>query len=209
MTRVAPQARIAADSDPDLQLRDALKRAFDIAASAVGLVVLSPLLLALAIAVRLDSPGPALHWSNRIGRGNALFPMPKFRTMRTGAPNVATHLLQDPDAWVTPVGRFLRRTSLDELPQLWSVLKGDMSLVGPRPALFNQDDLVALRTEAGVHTLRPGVTGWAQVNGRDELPIPKKVELDAEYLARRSLALDLKILVLTGLTAFSGRGVRH
>lgn len=209
MTRVAPQARIAADSDPDLQLRDALKRAFDIAASAVGLVVLSPLLLALAIAVRLDSPGPALHWSNRIGRGNALFPMPKFRTMRTGAPNVATHLLQDPDAWVTPVGRFLRRTSLDELPQLWSVLKGDMSLVGPRPALFNQDDLVALRTEAGVHTLRPGVTGWAQVNGRDELPIPKKVELDAEYLARRSLALDVKILVLTGLTAFSGRGVRH
>lgn len=190
-------------------MRDALKRAFDIAASAVGLVVLSPVLLAIAVAVRLESPGPALHWSKRIGRNNTLFMMPKFRTMRTGAPNVATHLLEDPDAWVTPMGRFLRRTSLDELPQLWSVLKGDMSLVGPRPALFNQDDLVALRTEAGVHTLRPGVTGWAQVNGRDELPIPQKVELDAEYLARRSLGLDLKILILTGLTAFSGRGVRH
>jgi O-antigen biosynthesis protein WbqP len=190
-------------------LHDALKRAFDIAASGLGLLLLSPVLLAIAFAVRLDSPGPALHWSRRVGRGNAIFQMPKFRTMRTGAPNVATHLLQDADAWVTPLGRFLRRTSLDELPQLWSVLKGDMSLVGPRPALFNQDDLVALRTEAGVHALRPGVTGWAQVNGRDELPIPRKVELDAEYLVRRSLALDLKILVRTGLTAFSGRGVRH
>lgn len=187
----------------------ALKRAFDIAVSALGLVVLSPVLLAIGLAVRLDSPGPALHWSERVGRGNAIFPMPKFRTMRTGAPNVATHLLRDPQAWVTPVGRFLRRTSLDELPQLWSVLKGDMSLVGPRPALFNQDDLVALRTEAGVDALRPGVTGWAQVNGRDELPIPVKVALDAEYLARRSFVLDLKILIRTGLTAFSGRGVRH
>lgn len=190
-------------------MQDALKRAFDIVASILGLVVLSPVLVILALAIRFGSPGPALHWSKRVGRGNAMFLMPKFRTMRTGAPNVATHLLQDPQAWVTPIGRFLRRTSLDELPQLWSVLKGDMSLVGPRPALFNQDDLVALRTQAGVHTLRPGVTGWAQVNGRDELPIPRKVELDAEYLDRRSLALDLKILILTGLTAFSGRGVRH
>ncbi|HEX2559107.1 sugar transferase [Phenylobacterium sp.] len=190
-------------------MRDALKRAFDVTAAGLGLLLLSPILLAIAIAVRLNSPGPALHWSKRVGRGNAIFLMPKFRTMRTGAPNVATHLLQDPEAWVTPVGGFLRRTSLDELPQLWSVLKGDMSLVGPRPALFNQDDLVALRTDAGVHVLRPGVTGWAQVNGRDELPIPRKVELDAEYLARRSLTLDLKILILTGLTAFSGRGVRH
>ena len=191
------------------RMQDAVKRAFDIIASAAGLVLLSPLLAGIALAVRLDSPGPALHWSERVGRGNAMFRMPKFRTMRTGAPNVATHLLRDPDAWVTPAGRFLRRTSLDELPQLWSVLKGDMSLVGPRPALFNQDDLVALRTKAGVHTLRPGLTGWAQVNGRDELPIPKKVELDAEYLARRSLGLDLKILVLTGVIALSGRGVRH
>lgn len=190
-------------------MQDPLKRAFDVVAAGLGLIMLSPVLLAIAIAVRLDSPGPALHWSRRIGRDNAIFPMPKFRTMRTGAPDVATHLLQDPQAWVTPVGRFLRRTSLDELPQLWSVLKGDMSLVGPRPALFNQDDLVALRTQAGVHRLRPGVTGWAQVNGRDELPIPRKVELDAEYLARRSLGLDLKILLRTALTAFSGRGVRH
>lgn len=201
-------AQLGATCHP-ARMQDAVKRAFDIAASALGLVVLSPILLAIGLAVRLDSPGPALHWSRRVGRGNVLFPMPKFRTMRTGAPNVATHLLQDPQAWVTPVGRFLRRTSLDELPQLWSVLKGDMSLVGPRPALFNQDDLVALRTEAGVHTLRPGVTGWAQVNGRDELPIPQKVALDAEYLARRSLGLDLQILLRTALSAVSGRGVSH
>ncbi|MET0295357.1 MAG: sugar transferase [Phenylobacterium sp.] len=186
-----------------------MKRAFDAFASAAGLVVLSPVLLAIGLAVKLDSPGPALHWSRRVGRGNALFPMPKFRTMKVGAPDVATHLLADPGAWITPLGRFLRRTSLDELPQLWSVLKGDMSLVGPRPALFNQDDLVALRSQAGVHRLRPGLTGWAQVNGRDELPIPEKVRLDAEYLARRSFPLDLKIILMTGVTAFSGRGVRH
>lgn len=186
-----------------------MKRVFDVIAAGLGLVLLSPLLLGLALAVRLDSAGPALHWSRRVGRGNAIFPMPKFRTMRTDAPDVATHLLPDPARWITPLGRFLRRTSLDELPQLWSVLVGDMSLVGPRPALFNQDDLVALRTQAGVHSLRPGVTGWAQVNGRDELPIPEKVRLDAEYLARRSFALDLKILARTVLTAFSGRGVRH
>jgi O-antigen biosynthesis protein WbqP len=135
--------------------------------------------------------------------------MPKFRSMRLGAPDVATHLLGDPDTWVTPFGRWLRRTSLDELPQLWSVLKGDMSLVGPRPALFNQDDLVALRTAAGVQRLRPGLTGWAQVNGRDELPIPQKVRLDVEYLARRSLAFDLRVLLLTARAALTGRGVRH
>ena len=132
-----------------------MKRALDIAGAAAGLVLLSPFLAALAVAVRLDSPGPALHWSRRVGRRNRIFAMPKFRTMRTGAPDVATHLMADPDRWVTPLGRFLRRTSLDELPQLWSVVKGDMSLVGPRPALFNQDDLVALRTEAGVDALRP------------------------------------------------------
>lgn len=185
------------------------KRAFDILAALAGLIVLSPVLAGLALAVRLDSPGPALHWSSRVGRFNAIFKMPKFRTMRIGAPNVATHLLADPDAWITPLGRFLRRSSLDELPQLWSVLVGDMSLVGPRPALFNQDDLVALRTAAGVDALRPGVTGWAQVNGRDDLPVPDKAKLDAEYLARRRLSLDITIIVMTLAAALSGRGVRH
>lgn len=186
-----------------------LKRALDMAGGLAGLVLLSPLFLALAIAVRLESPGPSLHWSRRVGRGNGIFSMPKFRTMQTGAPDVATHLLEDPDAWVTPLGRFLRRTSLDELPQLWSVLKGDMSLVGPRPALFNQDDLVALRTAAGIDALRPGLTGWAQINGRDELPIGEKAELDREYLERMSLAFDLRILAATAVSALSGRGVTH
>ena len=186
-----------------------LKRALDIAGGLVGLILLSPLLLGLAIAVRLGSPGPALHWSRRVGRRNRIFRMPKFRTMRPGAPDVATHLLADPAAWVTPLGRFLRRTSLDELPQLWSVLKGDMSLVGPRPALFNQDDLVALRTAAGVDALRPGLTGWAQINGRDELPIPEKARLDREYLERMSVGFDLQILAATALSAFSGRDVSH
>ncbi len=186
-----------------------LKRAFDIAAALGGLIVLSPVLLGLALAVRLDSPGPALHWSRRVGRHNRIFRMPKFRTMRTDTPDVATHLLTEPERWITPLGRFLRRSSLDELPQLWSVLIGEMSLVGPRPALFNQDDLVALRTEAGVERLRPGVTGWAQVNGRDELPIPDKVRLDREYMERMSLAFDLRILVETARSAFWGRDVSH
>ncbi len=186
-----------------------LKRALDIAASLAGLILLSIPLLGLAAAVRLESPGPALHWSKRVGRRNQIFRMPKFRTMRVGTPDVATHLLEDPAAWVTPLGRFLRRSSLDELPQLWSVLKGDMSLVGPRPALFNQDDLVALRTEAGVDVLRPGLTGWAQINGRDELPIPQKAALDREYLERRSFLFDLRILAATALSALSGRGVSH
>jgi O-antigen biosynthesis protein WbqP len=186
-----------------------VKRAVDILGALAGLILLSPALLGIALAVRLESPGPALHWSRRVGRFNRIFPMPKFRTMRAGAPDVATHLLNDPDQWITPLGRFLRRTSLDEIPQLWSVLKGDMSLVGPRPALFNQDDLVALRTAAGVEALRPGLTGWAQINGRDELPIPDKVKLDAEYLARRSLAFDFQILAGTARAAFTGRGVSH
>jgi O-antigen biosynthesis protein WbqP len=186
-----------------------VKRAVDVASALAGLAILLPLLLAIAIAVRLESAGPALHWSKRVGRDNAIFRMPKFRTMRVGTPDVATHLLADPGLWITPLGRFLRRTSLDELPQLWSVLAGDMSLVGPRPALFNQDDLVALRTAGGVHRLRPGLTGWAQVNGRDELPIPRKVELDVEYLKRRSLAFDLRILAATAYAAVSGRGVHH
>jgi O-antigen biosynthesis protein WbqP len=186
-----------------------VKRLLDIAAALAGLVLLSPLFVGLALAVRLESPGPALHWSRRVGRGNRIFAMPKFRSMRTGAPDVATHLLADAGQWVTPLGRFLRRTSLDELPQLWSVLKGDMSVVGPRPALFNQDDLVALRTAAGVDALRPGLTGWAQVNGRDELPIPEKARLDREYLERMSLGFDLKIIAATARAALSGRGVSH
>lgn len=186
-----------------------LKRGFDIVVALAGLLFGWPVLLALALAVRLDSPGPAIHWSRRVGRGNRIFAMPKFRTMRTDTPDVATHLLEDPARWVTPLGRFLRRSSLDELPQLWSVLTGDMSLVGPRPALFNQDDLVALRTAAGVDALRPGVTGWAQVNGRDELPIAEKVKLDREYLERMSLGFDLAILAATARVALTGRGVSH
>lgn len=186
-----------------------LKRTFDILIALAGLALGWPVLLAIGVAVRLTSPGPAIHWSRRVGRGNRIFPMPKFRSMRTDTPDVATHLLEDPARWVTPLGRFLRKSSLDELPQLWSVLVGDMSVVGPRPALFNQDDLVGLRTEAGVHRLRPGVTGWAQVNGRDELPIPDKVKLDAEYLARMSFGFDLAIILATARAALTGRGVSH
>ncbi len=186
-----------------------MKRLFDIVVALGGLVALSPLLLGLAIAVRLTSPGPALHWSRRVGRRNRIFAMPKFRSMRIDTPDVATHLLDDPARWITPLGAFLRRSSLDELPQLWSVLAGDMSLVGPRPALFNQDDLVALRTRDGVDALRPGLTGWAQINGRDELPIPEKARLDREYLERMSLAFDLKIILATARAALSGRGVSH
>jgi len=176
---------------------DAGKRTLDVLASGVALIVLSAPLAALALAVRLTSPGPAIHWSKRVGRHNRLFLMPKFRTMRIDTPQVATHLLSDPERWLTPIGGFLRRSSLDELPQLWSVLVGHMSLVGPRPALFNQDDLVALRTQAGVHRLRPGLTGWAQINGRDELPIADKVLLDQDYLRRRGLVFDLRIMLET------------
>ena len=185
------------------------KRATDIVVSGAALLVLAVPLLLLAILVRATSPGPAIHWSRRVGQGNALFAMPKFRTMRIDTPQVATHLMTDPDQWLTPIGGFLRKTSLDELPQLISVLKGDMSLVGPRPALFNQDDLVALRTEAGVQALRPGLTGLAQVNGRDELPIPVKVGLDAEYLRRRSFGFDLKILAMTVFGVLRSKGVSH
>ena len=185
------------------------KRGTDLAASAAALLLLGVPLLIVAGLVRATSPGPAIHWSKRLGRDNVLFLMPKFRTMRIDTPQVATHLMTEPQRWLTPLGGFLRRTSLDELPQLISVLKGDMSLVGPRPALFNQDDLVALRTEAGVEALRPGLTGWAQVNGRDELPIPVKVGLDAEYLKRRSFGFDLRILWLTLAGVLGARGVSH
>jgi O-antigen biosynthesis protein WbqP len=186
-----------------------LKRSLDLLVSSAGLAILWPLLLVLALVIRLDSPGPALHWSQRFGRDNRLFRMPKFRTMRTDAPDVATEALEDPDRWITRAGRWLRRTSLDELPQLWSILVGDMTLVGPRPALHSQHDLIDLRTRAGVHVLRPGLTGWAQINGRDVIDLERKVELDIEYLHQRSLGLDLAILLLTLRVALSGRNVRH
>lgn len=165
--------------------------------------------LLVAFAVRITSHGPVLYWSDRIGIDNSIFKMPKFRSMYVDTPAVATHLLKNPSNWLTPIGSFLRRSSLDELPQLWNILLGDMSLVGPRPALFNQDDLIALRTELGVHTLKPGLTGWAQVNGRDEIPIAQKVLLDAEYLERKSIRFDCYILWLTFLKVFKGDGVSH
>ncbi len=186
-----------------------MKRLFDLFLGLTAGVILILPIMVVAVAVRLTSPGPALYWSDRVGRHNRTFRMPKFRSMRIGTPAVATHLLQDPDAWLTPIGAFLRKTSLDELPQLWSILTGDMSFVGPRPALFNQDDLVALRTERGVHELVPGLTGWAQVNGRDELPIPDKVALDVEYLRRRTFLFDLRILWLTAVKVLKREGVSH
>ncbi len=186
-----------------------MKRLFDLTLALVAAISFVLPIVAVAMVVRLTSPGPALYWSDRVGRHNRVFRMPKFRSMRIDTPAVATHLLQKPDQWLTPIGSFLRKSSLDELPQLWSILKGDMSFVGPRPALFNQDDLIALRTEKGVHELVPGLTGWAQVNGRDELPIPQKVALDAEYLQRQSLRFDLKILWMTALKVLARDGVSH
>jgi O-antigen biosynthesis protein WbqP len=181
----------------------------DLVLGGMLLILSSPLLVLCWAAVRLTSPGPALHWSERVGKDNRLFDMPKFRTMRVNTPQVATHLLQQPGRYLTPVGALLRKTSLDELPQLVSVWRGDLSLVGPRPALFNQDDLVALRTHYGVHRLVPGITGWAQVNGRDELEIPLKVRFDAEYMAAQSLPLDLKIITLTLWRVLKAEGVQH
>jgi O-antigen biosynthesis protein WbqP len=186
-----------------------LKRGFDLILALVALVVLAIPLLVVAVLVRMTSSGPVLYWSDRVGRNNRIFKMPKFRSMRVGTPAVATHLLNDPNRYLTPIGSFLRTSSLDELPQLWSILQGDMSFVGPRPALFNQDDLIALRTERGVHALVPGVTGWAQINGRDELPIPEKVKLDEEYLLRRSFWFDLHILWLTFVKVLHRDGVSH
>jgi len=186
-----------------------MKRSFDLAVVLVATVLLALPIVFVALAVRLTSPGPALYWSDRVGCHNRIFKMPKFRSMRIDTPAVATHLLQNPDQWLTPIGSFLRKSSLDELPQLWSILKGDMSFVGPRPALFNQNDLIGLRTERRVHELVPGLTGWAQVNGRDELPIPQKVALDAEYLRKQSLLFDLKILWMTALKVLARDGVSH
>jgi O-antigen biosynthesis protein WbqP len=186
-----------------------MKRLFDLIVGAcVGLALLLPIVL-VAVAVRLTSKGSTLYWSDRVGRNNRIFKMPKFRSMRVGTPAVATHLLGNPDAYLTPIGSFLRKSSLDELPQLWSILVGDMSFVGPRPALFNQHDLIALRTEHGVHALVPGLTGWAQINGRDELPIPDKVVLDVEYLTRQSLRFDCWILWLTLWKVLRREGVVH
>ena len=170
--------------------------------------LLLPFLLT-ALMVKLTSRGPILYWSDRVGRHNRLFKMPKFRSMRVGTPAVATHLLENPGACLTPVGSFLRKSSLDELPQLWNILKGDMSFVGPRPALFNQQDLIELRTKAGVHTLMPGLTGWAQINGRDELPIPQKVALDVEYLHRRSMIFDIYIIFMTAMKVIRRDGIVH
>jgi O-antigen biosynthesis protein WbqP len=186
-----------------------LKRIFDLSLALVASFILLLPITLVALCVRLTSRGPVLYWSDRVGRNNSIFRMPKFRTMRTDTPAVATHLLGDPDQYLTPIGSFLRKSSLDELPQLWSILKGDMSLVGPRPALFNQDDLVALRTEKKVHLMVPGLTGWAQINGRDELPIPDKVVLDTYYLEHQTFLLDLRILVLTLFKVIKRDGVSH
>ncbi|HSI37488.1 MAG TPA: sugar transferase [Methylotenera sp.] len=172
------------------------------------LILLLPFLV-VAVIVRLTSLGPVLYWSDRVGQSNKIFKMPKFRTMRVDTPAVATHLLANPEQFLTPVGSFLRKSSLDELPQLWSIIKGDMSFVGPRPALFNQDDLITLRTKYGVDKLVPGLTGWAQINGRDELPIPEKVKLDVDYMDRQSLWFDIKIIFLTFLKVLKRDGVQH
>lgn len=186
-----------------------VKRIFDVTlALFLGTLILLPALI-VAIFVRITSPGPILYWSNRIGQNNIIFSMPKFRTMRTDTPAIATHLLENPNGYLTPIGSFLRKTSLDELPQLWSVIKGHMSLVGPRPALFNQEDLVLARTQAGVHVLLPGITGFAQVNGRDELSIPEKVRLDTYYLHHASLTLDFKIILATIIKVFRRDGITH
>jgi O-antigen biosynthesis protein WbqP len=186
-----------------------MKRTFDLLLGIGLLVLLAVPLLAIAVAVRLTSEGPILHWSKRIGRNNKIFLMPKFRSMKISTPQVATHLMSNPEIYLTSIGAFIRKTSLDELPQLYSVLSGDMSFVGPRPALFNQDDLVKLRTERGLSHLRPGITGWAQVNGRDELPIPVKVEFDYFYAKNYSFWLDLKIIAMTAYKVFRADGVQH
>ncbi|WP_047532965.1 sugar transferase [Methylotenera sp. N17] len=189
-----------------------MKRLLDISLTLIGVVLLLPLIIVTYFLVKLTSTGPTLYWSKRVGKHNLLFSMPKFRSMKVNTPALATHIMNqqaDPNQYLTPVGSFIRKTSLDELPQLWSVLKGDMSIIGPRPALFNQDDLISLRTEHGVHILKPGITGWAQVNGRDELPIPEKVTLDAYYLKHQSLWLDCYIILLTIFKVLKRDGISH
>lgn len=186
-----------------------MKRVFDLVLALFVFVVLAIPMAIVALLVRLTSQGPALYWSQRIGQNNKIFLMPKFRSMKINTPQVATHLLTNPKAHLTPIGDFIRKSSLDELPQLFSVFSGDMSFVGPRPALFNQDDLVALRTTVNVHTLKPGITGWAQINGRDEIPIPDKVKLDEYYLKNQSFFFDLKIIFLTGFKVLLAKNVSH
>ena len=186
-----------------------MKRVFDLSLALVAACILLLPVVIVAVCVRLTSPGPIVYWSDRVGRYNKIFKMPKFRSMRIDTPAVATHLLGNPDQYLTPIGSFLRKSSLDELPQLWSILKGDMSFVGPRPALYNQDDLIALRSSKQVDTILPGLTGWAQINGRDELPIPDKVELDVYYLRHQSFLLDMRILFLTFFKVIKRDGVTH
>jgi O-antigen biosynthesis protein WbqP len=185
------------------------KRLFDLVVASVLLILFSPFLATIALLIRVTSKGPGVYWSDRVGRNNKIFRMPKFRSMRVGTPQLPTHLLSGRENYVTPIGSFLRRTSLDEIPQLFSILVGDLSFVGPRPALFNQDDLVALRTERGIHLLVPGLTGWAQVNGRDELPVPVKVQFDYEYLQRQSFKFDLAVICLTVGKVLRGEGIQH
>jgi O-antigen biosynthesis protein WbqP len=186
-----------------------MKRLCDLILASCAVAIFMPLIAVVALLVKLSSRGPVLYWSDRVGRNNILFKMPKFRSMRVNTPVVATHLLSDPSMYLTPIGSFLRKSSADELPQLWSILKGDMSFVGPRPALYNQDDLIKLRTEKGVQQLTPGLTGWAQINGRDELPIPVKVAFDHYYLVNQSFFLDMKILLQTALRVIRRQGVTH
>ena len=186
-----------------------MKRLFDFVMSLIGIIVLSPIILIVALAVKLTSPGPMLFKQRRIGKNNDEFQIYKFRTMRIDTPNVPTHLLEKPEQWITPVGKFLRKTSLDELPQLFNILKGEMSIVGPRPALYNQIDLKEMRTEAGVHKLVPGLTGWAQINGRDEIPLSLKVKLDKEYLEKKNFLFDIKIIFMTVLSVLKSEGVQE
>ena len=186
-----------------------MKRIFDIVLATIILIVFFLPMLIIALSVKLTSKGPVLYWSDRVGKKNTIFKMPKFRTMKADTPAMATHLMANPELYCTPVGSFLRKRSLDELPQLYSVLKGDMSFVGPRPALYNQDDLIELRTKKGIHKLIPGITGWAQINGRDDLPIPEKVDLDEYYLNHHSFIFDLKTLFMTFLSVMNGQGIQH
>jgi O-antigen biosynthesis protein WbqP len=186
-----------------------MKRTFDLIEAVLLIVVFSPLMALVSLLVKLTSPGPVIYWSKRVGKNNVTFRMPKFRTMKMNTPAMATHLLNNPGQYLTSIGRFLRKSSLDELPQLFSILLGDMSFVGPRPALFNQNDLIKLRTQKGIHVLTPGLTGWAQINGRDELPIPVKVDYDEYYLHHRSFLLDVKIILLTFVKVVRKEGVTH
>jgi len=186
-----------------------IKRIFDIFFASILIILTTVILLTITILIKLTSKGPALYWSKRIGKNNSIFLMPKFRSMYISTPEVATHLLTDSSRFITPIGKILRKTSLDELPQLYNILKGEMSFVGPRPALYNQDDLIDLRTRCGVHTLVPGVTGWAQINGRDEISIPEKVKLDESYFKHRNFFMDIKIIILTAYNVIKAKDISH